>query len=52
MLPLETGTQGAHIACRLKGSLQRFGEFLYGCHPAEGLSRPPVELVGGERYRS
>ncbi len=28
-----------------RGSLQRFGEFLGGCDPSEGLSRPSVELV-------
>jgi len=38
----------AHIACRLKGSLQHFGEFLGWCHPVEGLSRASVELVGCE----
>jgi len=34
-------------------SLQRFGKFLCGCHPVEGLSRPPLErmcsLVGSQR---
>ena len=40
--------QVAHIACGLRGSLQRFGEFLRWCHPVEGLSRASVELVGGE----
>ena len=44
----EAGLQVAHNRCGLRGSLQRFGEFLGWCHPSEGLSRPPVELVGGE----
>ena len=36
------------MCCGLRGSLQRFGEFLGWCHPVEGLSRASVELVGGE----
>jgi len=40
--------QVAHIGCGLRGSLQRFGEFLGWCHPVEGLSRASVELVCGE----
>ena len=36
------------VGCGLRGSLQRFGEFLRWCHPVEGLSRASVELVGGE----
>jgi hypothetical protein len=40
---LDHVAQLAHIRCGLRGSLQRFGEFLRWCHPVEGLSRPPVE---------
>jgi hypothetical protein len=28
-------------------SLQHFGEFVWSCHPSEGLSRSSVERVGG-----
>ena len=38
----------ARIGCGLRGSLQRFGEFLGWCHPVEGLSRSAVELMSGE----
>ena len=36
-----------HIGRDVRGSLQRFGEFVRLCHPSEGLSRPGVERVGG-----
>ena len=42
-----TGQEVTHKCCRLKGSLQHFGEFLRWCHPVEGLSRPAVERMGG-----